>query len=36
MPQHKSVSYQLEPAGNGDVERIRKYKLASILDLPVI
>lgn len=32
MPQHKSVSYQLEPAGNGDVERIRKYKLASILD----
>lgn len=32
MPQHKSVNYQLEPAGNGDVERIRKYKLASILD----
>lgn len=32
MPQHKSVNYQLEPAGNSDVERIRKYKLASILD----
>ena len=32
MPQHKSVNYQLEPAGNGDVERICKYKLASILD----
>lgn len=32
MPQHKLVNYQLEPAGNGDVERIRKYKLASILD----
>lgn len=32
MPQHKSVNYQLEPADNGDVERIRKYKLASILD----
>lgn len=32
MPQHKTVNYQLEPAGNGDVERIRKYKLASILD----
>lgn len=32
MPQHKSVNYQLEPVDNGDVERIRKYKLASILD----
>ena len=32
MPQHESVNYQLEPVGNGDVERIRKYKLASILD----